>query len=85
MRDLEVVISELISTYEELAYAQAEDLRVRRDAYASSTEPSVAARDRVADWAGCDTRCTVLELQGRLSGLLTEKDFLLWEAEHRCR
>lgn len=83
MRDLEIVVKELIDCYEQVAFAQAEDLRVRRDAHLASMEPSVAARDRVADWAGCDTRCTVLELEGRLSALLVERDYLLWEAEHR--
>lgn len=73
MRTLEEVVTDIISTHQELGFVKQEKLRKWRDVYIASTDPTVTGRSREADIGATDVECEVVALDHQLQALVEEK------------
>lgn len=75
MDRLKVVLDELKVLYTDLAFARAEELRAKRDAWESSTE-SVSYRDKLATYSASIHTIQIWNVEAEIKALTDEKFFL---------
>lgn len=82
LRSHDELCNELASTVRELAYLEAQELRVRTNAWNQSDETSVAGREQYARLQTVSISEEVIKLKGEIRGLDYELRAAEWAVNH---